>query len=104
MFDHIARETAGKIEEKVTTHWFRHTTVAQVDRIAGFDAAAQWAGHRPGGHGPGRGDATGHYIRWPIDELKALFEVMFPDTPPGRVDTVVLAEKFGWLQAEGLME
>lgn len=104
LFNHIDRRCSKQLDVRITTHWLRHTTIAQVAQIAGPDVASQWAGHRVGGHGPSRGDATALYIRWTLSELKHLFREMFPKTPPHAVDPVVLADKVSWLNTNGLSD
>jgi integrase len=91
---HIQREIGEELPIDFTVHWLRHTTIAQVERIAGHDVAAQWAGHRVGGHGPARGNATSIYVRWTPEESKALFSRMFPKTPPRPVDPELFAEVY----------
>jgi site-specific recombinase XerD len=98
LFDRVERAVGGKLGDRVTAHWLRHTTLTQVDRIAGRDVAAGWAGHRAGGTGAEAGNATAHYTRFSIDELKALHARMFPDTPPGGIDPAALCAKFVWLR------
>lgn len=104
MFNLIERQTRGKLEVRFTTHWLRHTTLSQVDQIAGANVAAQWAGHRNGGHGPSRGNAISQYVRWPVKDLKAVHRMMFPNTPPGAVDPKTLTEKFAWLDRQESLE
>ena len=103
LFSLIDREVDFDEGFRFTSHYLRHTSVSQVDRIAGYAAARQFAGHRPGGRGVSRGDATSIYVRWPHKESKALFRAMFLNTPPGSVDTLELVEKYGWLTEQGLI-
>lgn len=98
VFDKVERHVGEKIGVRVTAHWLRHTTIAQIDQIAGPDVAGQWAGHLLEGHGQGAGNATSHYIQWTMPQLKALHRRMFPDTPPGGIDPTELCSKFAWMQ------
>lgn len=88
--------------KRFSLHYLRHTSIAQVERIAGYFVAEQFAGHRAGGHGETRGSATSIYIRWGMNENKQLFTAMFPETFPGKIEPLVMAEKLVWLSERGL--
>lgn len=103
LFDHIDNKmqtTGDDFGFKTTAHYIRHTTIAQIERIAGRDVAAQWAGHESHGQGPSRGDATSIYIRWRQDELAALFNRMFKNPTRG-LDIAMLHEKYLWMVEHG---
>lgn len=103
LFDHIDQQLQRAGIDwgfKVTAHYLRHTTIAQVDRIAGPDVAAQWAGHEQHRQGPSRGEATSIYIRWTRQELTALFNRMFKNQSRG-VDIALLHEKYLWMAENG---
>ena len=102
LHNHIDRRVRLEGGTRFTVHYLRHTSVAQVDRIAGRDAASQFAGHSIRGFGRTGPAATSIYIRFTLDESKRLFTAMFPKTPPGAVDPPLLAEKMAWLDERGL--
>lgn len=88
--------------KRFSLHYLRHTSIGQVEKIAGYFVAEQFAGHRAGGHGQTRGSATSIYIRWGMNENKQLFRAMFPEVLPGKVEPLVMAEKLSWLSEQGL--
>lgn len=103
LFDHIDTQLQRQGIDfgfKTTAHYIRHTTIAQVDRIAGPDVAAQWAGHEQHGQGRSRGEATSIYIRWTRQELVALFNQMFKNQTRG-TDIALLHEKYLWMVEHG---
>lgn len=102
LYDHIDGLVQFEDGTRFTLHYLRHTTIAQIERVAGYAPAQQFAGHRVGGSGETRGSATSIYIRWSLDDWKFLFKYLFPGTRPGRVDVQGLKEKVGWLKEEGL--
>lgn len=105
-FDSLFAHIGGLVQlddgKRFTLHYLRHTTIAQVERIAGYIPAQQFAGHRAGGSGETRGSATSIYVRWLLDDWKLLFRQLFPELPPGSVNVRDLAEKAKWLADHGL--
>lgn len=82
LFEKIDEVVWNLQEEKVTAHWIRHTTITQVDRIAGEESAGRWAGHK-NAKISSAAENTRYYIKWTMEERVALFNWMFPDTPTG---------------------
>jgi integrase len=78
-------------EVKITAHVLRHTTITQVERICGEEAAARWAGHRRGPKS--RADQTSVYVKWMLDERIALFNFMYPQTPYGAHVPAVISQR-----------
>lgn len=98
----INRQVEFADGKRFSLHYLRHTSIGQVEKIAGYFVAEQFAGHRAGGHGQTRGSATSIYIRWGMNENKQLFRAMFPEVLPGKVEPLVMAEKLSWLSEQGL--
>ena len=92
--DFLGRRVVLDEGEPFTLHYLRHTTLHQVKTLAGEEVAAEFAGHRR--------TTTAQYTRPTLTEWKRLHRVMFPKTPPGPVNPVLLAEKAGWLAERGL--
>lgn len=81
-FARLDRIAGDADKEKITAHWIRHTTITQVQRVLGKEAARRWAGHKVG---PRRdaADQTEIYIKWTPEERVAIFNYIFPETPTG---------------------
>lgn len=61
-------------EVGVTAHWIRHTTITDIERIAGVRVAAAYAGHADGSFG-----ATGTYTKASFEELQRAHACLFFD-------------------------
>lgn len=81
-FNRIDERTRRSDQPKFTAHWLRHTTITQVERIVGKDAAQRWAGHKVGPR-TSAADQTETYIKWTPEERVAIFNYLFPRTPTG---------------------
>jgi integrase len=60
----------------VTAHWLRHTTLTDIERIAGVRVAASYAGHADATFG-----VTGIYTKPSHEELRAAHARLFFDRP-----------------------
>lgn len=60
----------------VTAHWLRHTTLTDIERLAGIRIAGAYAGHADSGFG-----VTGRYTKVAIDELRMAHARLFFDDP-----------------------
>ena len=56
----------------VSAHWIRHTTITDIERIAGVRVAAAYAGHSDGNFG-----VTGTYTKASPDELQLAHAGLF---------------------------
>jgi site-specific recombinase XerD len=65
---------AWAAELGVSAHWFRHTTITDIERIAGVRVAAAYAGHSAGTFG-----VTGTYTKASPDELRFAHARLFFD-------------------------
>jgi site-specific recombinase XerD len=68
-------------EVGVTAHWLRHTTLTDVERLAGLRVAAAYAGHADSGFG-----VTGRYTKVSPDELRIAHERLFFDDSADAAD------------------
>lgn len=73
----------------VSAHWLRHTTLTDVERLAGVRVAAAYAGHSDSGFG-----VTGRYTKVSFDELQAAHERLFFDRPADAGDPSVPPQLF----------
>jgi integrase/recombinase XerC len=60
----------------VSAHWIRHTTLTDIERIAGVRVAAAYAGHADGSFG-----VTGTYTKPSPEELRLAHQRLFFDDP-----------------------
>jgi site-specific recombinase XerD len=65
---------AWAAELGVSAHWIRHTTITDIERIAGVRVAAAYAGHADGNFG-----VTGTYAKASPDELRLAHARLFFD-------------------------
>ena len=65
---------AWAAELGVSAHWIRHTTITDIERIAGVRVAAAYAGHADGNFG-----VTGTYTKASPDELRLAHARLFFD-------------------------
>ena len=68
------RHLAWAAELGVSAHWIRHTTITDIERIAGVRVAAAYAGHADGNFG-----VTGTYTKASPDELQLAHDRLFFD-------------------------
>jgi site-specific recombinase XerD len=60
----------------VTAHWLRHTTLTDIERLAGVRIAGAYAGHADNSFG-----VTGRYTKVALDELRLAHARLFFDDP-----------------------
>ena len=65
----------------VTAHWLRHTTLTDIERLAGVRIAGAYAGHADSGFG-----VTGRYTKVAVDELRMAHARLFFDDPAEAAD------------------
>jgi site-specific recombinase XerD len=75
-FAHRIQQAAWSAELEVSAHWLRHTTLTDIERIAGVRVAAAYAGHSDRRFG-----ATGIYTKASPEELQAAHARLFFDDP-----------------------
>ncbi len=80
----VQRRLPWASELGVTAHWLRHTTLTDVERLAGVRIAGAYAGHADGGFG-----VTGQYTKVAVDELRMAHSRLFFDDPADAADPAV---------------
>lgn len=73
----------------VTAHWLRHTTLTDVERLAGMRVAAAYAGHSDTSFG-----VTGRYTKVSPEELRMAHGRLFFDRPADAADPTVPPQLF----------
>jgi integrase len=73
----------------VSAHWIRHTTITDIERIAGVRVAGAYAGHAAGTFG-----VTGTYTKASPDELRFAHARLFFDDSDGADDPEVVPKLF----------
>ncbi len=73
----------------VSAHWLRHTTITDLERIAGVRVAAAYAGHSDGSFG-----VTGTYTKPSPEDLRLAHTRLFFDTPADTADPTVAPQLF----------
>lgn len=68
------QQLAWAREVGLSAHWLRHTTLTDIERIAGVRVAGAYAGHSHGGSG-----VTGTYTKPSLDDLRAAHARLFFD-------------------------
>jgi site-specific recombinase XerD len=72
MFARVQRELPWARAMGVSLHWLRHTTLTDVDRLAGSRVAAAYAGHSDAATG-----VIGAYTKVSFEELQAVHHQLF---------------------------
>lgn len=72
LFRRVQRELPWARNQGVSLHWIRHTTLTDVDRVAGSRVASAYAGHADGNHG-----VIGVYTKASFAELQAAHAQLF---------------------------
>jgi integrase len=75
-FGRRLRATPWAAELGVSAHWLRHTTLTDIERIAGVRVAGAYAGHSDSSFG-----VTGLYTKVTLDELRLPHVRLFFDDP-----------------------
>lgn len=73
-FGHRIQHLPWAKELGVTAHWLRHTTLTDIERLAGVRIAAAYAGHADARFG-----VTGHYTKVSVDEKRQAHHRLFFD-------------------------
>jgi integrase len=73
----------------VSAHWVRHTTLTDIERLAGLRVAGAFAGHSDTRFG-----VTGGYTKASLDELRTAHARLFFDRPRNAEDPHVAPELF----------
>ena len=82
-FGHRIQQIPWAAELGFTAHWIRHTTITDIERIAGVRVAAAYAGHADGNFG-----ATGTYTKASFEELRQAHTRLFFDEAHDADDSV----------------
>ena len=91
-FEGFARRiqrTGWAAELGVSAHWLRHTTLTDIERIAGIRVAATYAGHSDRAFG-----VTGVYTKPSVDEIHLAHASLFFDDPADAADAAVQPQLF----------
>ncbi|MGB8652632.1 MAG: site-specific integrase [Mycobacteriales bacterium] len=80
-FARVRKDAGARVPAAVSHHWLRHTTLTQIERVAGPSAASQWAGHLVKNDPR---EVTLGYTKFTLRERVELFNFMFSETPTGR--------------------
>lgn len=83
-FAHRLQQVPWAAELGVSAHWLRHTTLTDIERIAGVRVAAAYAGHADGAFG-----VTGIYTKPSQEELRAAHAHLFFDDSSDADDSTV---------------
>jgi hypothetical protein len=73
----------------VSAHWVRHTTLTDIERLAGLRVAGAYAGHADTRFG-----VTGSYTKASLDELRTAHSRLFFDQPAHAEDPSVEPQLF----------
>jgi site-specific recombinase XerD len=88
-FGHRIQQLAWAAELGVTAHWLRHTTLTDVERLAGVRVAGAYAGHSDTSFG-----VTGRYTKASPQELRWAHERLFFDQPADAANPAVAPQLF----------
>jgi integrase/recombinase XerC len=77
LWSRISKELKWVDDERITSHWIRHTTLTWVDRVASPTVASKYAGHGPN-------NVTSLYTKARLDEISKAHEALFGQFHPAQ--------------------
>lgn len=77
LWKRIGKELAWVDEERITSHWLRHTTLTWIDRVASPTVAGKFAGH-------GSVNVTSKYTKARLEEVSKAHEALFGQFHPSQ--------------------
>lgn len=77
LWKRLGKELKWVDDERITSHWLRHTTLTWVDRVASPAVASKYAGHGPN-------NVTDIYTRARLNEITKAHEALFGQFHPSQ--------------------
>lgn len=77
LWKRIGKELAWVEEERITSHWLRHTTLTWIDRVASPTVAGKFAGH-------GAANVTSKYTKARLEEVSKAHAALFGQFHPSQ--------------------